>query len=76
MAMRQNGAQIPHGSRWYVERTFLLKLIGDVLLQGDDGGIFPEDIIASWGKRGGAQHGGGGLRDCVGAEVDDSSGWW
>ena len=63
--------EVAHGAACHVEGSGLAGQLGRALLQGDDGGVVTEDIIADLGCGHGHAHGRAGLGDGVGTEVDE-----
>mmetsp|Transcript_26996 Transcript_26996/g.56175 ORF Transcript_26996/g.56175 Transcript_26996/m.56175 type:complete len:286 (-) Transcript_26996:463-1320(-) len=69
VTMRQNGAQIAHGSRGDEESGGLIEEGSGVSFEGEDGGVFGEDVVSGGGAEGGLEHGGSGGGEGVGAEI-------
>lgn len=69
MTMRQNGTQIAHGSRGDEESGGLIEEGGGVSFEGEDGGVFGEDVVSGGGAEDGLEHGRGGGGEGVGAEI-------
>lgn len=70
VAVGEEGDEVAHRSAGDKERGFFANAVGGERLEAIDGGVFAKDVVAHLGAGHGLTHGGGGLSDGVGAEVD------
>ncbi len=77
LATRQVGHhrhQVAHRAGRHEQPGLLAEQLGGALLEGDDGRVVAEDVVADFGRRHGSAHRVGGSRDGVAAEVDRAVG--
>ena len=73
-AVRKQGNEIGHGAACREEAGFLAHTFGRHRFQALYGGVVAKGIITHLGGGHGLAHGGRGLRDGIGAQVDDALG--
>ena len=74
LAVAHDRAQIALRARGHEERGLEAELAGDALLQGVDGGVVAEHVVAERRAQHRVAHGGGGAGDGVAAQIDGCHG--
>ena len=69
--VRHLAHQVAHRAAGHEQAGLLAEQLGGALLERDDGRVVPEHVVADLGIGHGAAHLGGGVRDGVGAQVDE-----